>query len=100
MLRRLDRAAARRTHLEVTASEFDIGATGGHPDDLLVGGGGDLPHTRRHRHIPFRIDLGIVMLGLDQHLPVMGDGFDALLMREQRDAFPRIQIEALSRRLL
>jgi hypothetical protein len=30
----------------------------------------------------------------------MGDRFDAFLMREQRDALPRIQIEALPRRLL
>ena len=40
------------------------------------------------------------MLTLDQHLPAMSDRLHALLMREQRNPFPRIQIEPLPGRLL
>ena len=62
MLRRLDRAAAGRTHFEVAALELEVGTARRHPHDHFVGGGGDVPLTRRHRHILFCINDRIVML--------------------------------------
>ena len=96
----LDRAAAGGAHLEVATGELDVRPAGRHPDNLLLGGGGDLPLTRRHRHILLRIDLRIVVLGLNEHLAVMGNRFESFLVREHRDAFASIDVEALPGRLL
>jgi len=63
---RLDREAPGAAQFELAASELDVGATGGHPDDFLVGHGADFALAGGDVHVLLGINHRIVMLALQQ----------------------------------
>lgn len=83
----LDCQRARPADFDLTPRQLQISAARGDEGDFVLCHADQLAARRTQLDVFGRIDLGIVVLALQQQLAVVGNGLDAALVGKQRCAF-------------